>query len=220
MIINHEFNLNDEYYGQTSTGVRKATAVYNGPRYLYIDVELANGQFNGCFYKSDEPDLEGALEFSMQDDDDPETPPAKCVEVDAMSRPLLACWVTGTYTIDPITTYEETLSNGETWIESYPENSRLEEIFNMAEFVFDMETGDWPTWRFHEAGQTQEEFFENIESEITQQQIALDENLYKESQVAEINAYIDRLRAYKQKIIDTGIPHYKFEYPQDHDVPL
>lgn len=220
MIINHEFNLNDEYYGQTSTGVRKATVTYNGPRYLYVDVELETGEIMACHYKSDTPDMETALSSSMQDDDDPETPPTKCIEVDATLKPLLACVVTGTYSMEQIPDYVEELSNGEQWVEAYPEGSRLEEIFNIAKKIYDFEKGDWAEWIFHESGITQEEFFESIDHEITLQEIAMEENVYTDSQVAKINGYIERLKAHKQKVTDTGIPHYKFEYPAGHDVPL
>jgi hypothetical protein len=201
----HTFKINDEPLVDKSTGIREATLVYKGGRYVYAEVCTETGKIQAPVHTSDTPEMEVALDRLTQ----MET--RKIIVIDANENPVAAAIIEDSHYDLKIPNYVEELPSGEQFIYEYSETVKLNEIYDVNNMKFNLEKNDFE-YKYVINDITDEAYIESIDSQLSYISDQLAENTYSESQLAEIDEFKQKLLALKASY-DGSVKHWKFPFP-------
>ena len=131
--------------------------------------------------------------------------------IDASQTPLLAAIVTNNYTLF-VDDYEEILPNGEKYEYKYPEENSLKEIYDIVNFKFDAEKGDFEEYIYLTNDITDEQFIKTTSELLDHIDDNKKDNDYTEEELAQIEKFKEEV----QHILDTydgSVKHWKFQFP-------
>jgi hypothetical protein len=201
----HKFTINDEPFVDTSTGVREATLIYKGGRYVYAEVCTETNKIQAPVHMSDTPDMETAQDRRTEMD-------TRVIgEIDADTNPIAAAIIIDSFYHIEIPTYVEELPDGTTYTNEYPDTCKLNEVYDITNMTFDIEAKDF-NYKFNSATVTDEEFIESIDAQLTHVENCLEENSYTEDQLTSIEEFKLQLIALKDSY-DGSVKHWKIGFP-------
>jgi hypothetical protein len=207
MRIEKEIIINDEPWKSKSTGVRKATLVYEGPRYLYLEYCRETDKLLMLTHSNEDLDLETAKETITPDTN------RIIVEIDAEKAPIAAAhfWANYNFLIDD---YVEKLPNGKEWTYSYMEDARLGEVYDFLNMDWDVEKGDFKEYKYLTSIPTDNEIIESIDMILEKVNDSLEnnKNLSEENKKI-VEKYKEELIEYRKEIDTPEIDHWKLPFP-------
>jgi hypothetical protein len=208
MRIEQQIRINDEPWVAEDNGIRTATLVYTGPRYIYLEYDTVTGKIQQLAHISEsEPDIEGALEKLSPFED------RAMAEVDSRERIIVASHFWHGYELK-VEDYVEELENGETYTYAYHSpDAKLGEIFDFNNMVWNQEKNDFAEYKFYANPVTQEDMIESIEMILEKVQDSLDTDTGITNETREIiTAYKTALIKFKSDMA-LGVECWKMAFP-------
>jgi len=188
----------DEPFKDSTDLGKTVTCVYQGPRYVVIEVDPYTGRCEsavGYYRKSENINLN---KFYRGDE-------CKIILIDAEVNPFPAAYITHRYRVpDEIENYVFTHNGEVTWTYDYPENGIIDDVFVPNQMVYDFSSETFRNPPFVDHGMTAEEFWDGLENLIKSYE---DE----ESESQECKDYITTLKSLKTNY--EGIDHWKIPFP-------
>jgi hypothetical protein len=201
----HTFVINDEPLIDKSTGLRTATLIYKGGRFVYAEVCTETGKIQAPVHTSDEPEMQVALErLTLMDT-------RKIIVIDADVNPVAAAIIEDCHYSLEIPNYVEDLPNGKQFVYEYSDAVKLGEIYDIPNMAFDLEKNDF-NYRYMINDITDEEYIQSIDAQLTFIDDQLLENSYTDSQMVKINDFKQSLLDLKSTY-DGSIKHWKIQFP-------
>jgi hypothetical protein len=207
MRIEQQIRINDEPWVAEDNGVRTATLVYTGPRYVYLEYDTVTGRVQQLAHISEsESDMEGALERLSQFED------RAMAEVDALERIIVAAHFWHGYQLQ-VANYVEELENGETYTYEYHSpDAKLGEIFDFNNMTWDQEKNDFNEYKFYANPVTQENMLESIEMILEKVEESLSNTNISESDREIIAVYKTELIKFRTDM-GLGVECWKMAFP-------
>lgn len=207
MRIEQQIRINDEPWVAEDNGVRTATLVYSGPRYIYLEYDTVTGRVQQLAHLSEsESDMEGALERLSQFED------RAMAEVDAQERIIVASHFWHGYQLQ-VADYVEELENGETYTYQYHSpDAKLGEIFDFNNMTWDQEKNDFNEYKFYANPVTQENMLESIEMILEKVEESLSNTNIPETDREIIATYKTELIKFRTDM-GLGVECWKMAFP-------
>jgi hypothetical protein len=207
MRIEQQIRINDEPWVAEDNGVRTATLVYTGPRYIYLEYDTVTGRIQQLAHLSEsESDMETALERLSQFEN------RAMAEVDAFERIIVAAHFWQGYQLQ-VADYVEELENGETYTYAYHSpDAKLGEIFDFNNMVWDQEKNDFNEYKFYTNPVTQENMLESIEMILEKVEESLSNTNIPESDREIIAVYKTELIKFRTDM-GLGVECWKMAFP-------
>lgn len=206
MRIEKIIDINDEPFSATSTGKRKVKVLYNGPRYIYLEVdELSTVQ--AVMHSS-----ENMPESHIASQKLTPIPGREVIELDADKTTIAACHFWNSYTLE-VEDYSETLPNGKIYSFEYSDQPLIGEIWDFNRMKWNSSKKDFDTYKFLECPVSQQQILESCDLIQSKVQIAVVENgTLTADQRSSLNDYIIQVNQFKADV-NSGIKHWKLPFP-------
>lgn len=207
MRIEQQIRINDEPWVPEDNGIRTATLVYNGPRYIYLEYDTVTGKVQQLAYISElESDMQGALERLSQFEN------RAMAEVDAVEKIIAASHFWHGYQLT-VEDYIEELENGETYTYKYHSpDAKLGEIFDFNNMVWDQEKNDFSEYKFYSNPVTQEDMVKSIDMILEKVEDSLTSTNITENDKEIIAEYKSALIKFKTDMA-LGVECWKMAFP-------
>ena len=203
--------LPDEPYKTSTKKNHTVECTYDGPRYFILRFKQADGSYV-CIDKENE-DLE-QIQASLIDQHKLDPEEVFQVILDAETHTWEAAYVSGYYTHEAFADYEETLPTGEKWTYHYDDTScAVEQPFYVNDLFYNKETSTYQRPRYRVHAVAKKDFWNGIESQLTQYQSILDGNRQgiTPEQIKKIQDHVAFLSTCEEKY--KNIDHWKIPFP-------
>jgi hypothetical protein len=207
MRIEQQIRINDEPWVAEDNGIRKATLIHTGPRYIYLEYDTVTGKIQQMMHLSEsESDMETALSRMTP------TENRAIAEVDALERIIVASHFWHGYQLK-VEDYVEELENGETYTYKYHSpDAKLGEIFDFNNMVWNQEKNDFNEYKFYANPVTEEDMLKSIEMILVKVQASLDGTDISDQDKVTIAAYKTALIKFKTDMA-LGVESWKMAFP-------
>jgi hypothetical protein len=207
MRIEQQIRINDEPWVAEDNGIRTATLIYTGPRYIYLEYDTVTGRIQQLAHMSElESDMQGALERLSQFEN------RAMAEVDAFEKIIVASQFWHGYQLK-VEDYVEELENGETYTYAYHSpDAKLGEIFDFNNMIWDQEKNDFNEYKFYSNPVTQENMLESIEMILGKVEESLNSTTSTDQDKEIIAAYKTALIKFKTDMA-LGVECWKMAFP-------
>ncbi len=207
MRIEQQIRINDEPWVAEDNGIRTATLIYTGPRYIYLEYDTVTGKIQQLAHMSElESDMQGALERLSQFEN------RAMAEVDALEKIIVASQFWHGYQLK-VEDYVEELENGETYTYAYHSpDAKLGEIFDFNNMIWDQEKNDFNEYKFYANPVTQENMLESIDMILGKVEESLNNTNVTDQDKEIIAAYKTALIKFKTDMA-LGVECWKMAFP-------
>lgn len=206
MRIEKVIDINDEPFSSEVTGKRQVKIIYNGPRYIYLEIDELSRVQAVMHISENAPDEKTAMQkLSM-------IAGRQLCEVDAEKTLIAACHFWNSYTLE-IDEYSETLSNGETYTHTYGGQPNVYDVWDFNQMTWNAAKKDFDIYKFIESPVSQQVMIESCDILISKVQQAVVENgSLTAEEKSLLNDYVIQINQFKAKV-HSGIKHYKLVFP-------
>ena len=207
MRIEQQIRINDEPWVAEDNGIRTATLIYTGPRYIYLEYDTVTGKIQQLAHMSElESDMQGALARLSPFEN------RAMAEVDASEKLIVASHFWHGYQLK-VEDYVEELENGETYTYAYHSpDAKLGEIFDFNNMSWDREKNDFNEYKFYSNPVTQESMLESIEMILEKVEESLNNTNVTDQDKAIIATYKTALIKFKTDMA-LGVECWKMAFP-------
>lgn len=207
MKIRQEIIINDEPLKKEATGKRKVFLNYEGPKYLYLELNNHTKKIEAVTHTAESiPDPAGAQERLTPIEG------REIVEIDAETRIVAAAHFWSIHSLE-IQNYEEVIETGETYTYNYDSTPVVGEIFNFNNMVWNKEKNDFEEYKFILAPVDNNEMAKSVDMIVEKVGKALVENkALTDEQRNIINTYVSDLHKYKENL-NKGVENWKMAFP-------
>lgn len=207
MKIRKEITINDEPLISQATGKRKAVINYDGPKYLYLELNSHTNKIEAVAHSAESvPDPAGAQERLTPIDG------REIVELDAEDKTIAAAHFWSHHSVE-VSDYTEVLENGETYEYKYDSTPVVGEIFDFNNMRWNKAKNDFDEYKFILAPNSDAVINSSIDMLVEKVNKALVENTaLTNEQKTEINQYINDLHTFKANTAK-GIENWKMAFP-------